>query len=89
MFGAGILHSCIISLVSDCDANHCLSTLMHPFNIRYPSFSHCITSSTHMTLLAYNCVMDKLSNPLRPLDHFFVISNACQGSLESTSKGRF
>ena len=32
MFGAGILDSCIISLVSDCDAYHCLSTLMHPFN---------------------------------------------------------
>ena len=31
-----------------------------------------------MTLLAYNCVMDRLSNPLRPLDHFFVISNACK-----------
>ena len=35
-----------------------------------------------MTLLAYNCVMDKLSNPLRPLDHFSVIStaaNVCWG----------
>ena len=31
-----------------------------------------------MTLLAYNCVMDKLSNPLRPLDHFSVIRYGCQ-----------